>query len=133
MICRKGVGEKKPHWHRPACVIGAESRKVFVSYGAKVYRCAPEQVRRVDGETQELLGWLPDHVVVSKDTVLERGRGNLVELDRGPFPPESEREQEEQTDDQMEDVVGHAAQGSGEAIDRSGEIGDGDVEIENLS
>ena len=96
MIWRKGRQEKKAHWHGPACVVGVDQSRVFVAYGSKLYRCAPEQVRRVDGEIQELMEWLPQNLLVHRDSVRERGAGNIVELDSGPFPPQEERETNEQ-------------------------------------
>lgn len=62
-------------------------------YGAKVYKCAPEQVRHVDGEVLELASWLPITLRTWKSTVRERGAGNLVELDRDENPPPSEQEE----------------------------------------
>ena len=58
-LWRKYPNEKKHHWHGPGRVIGVQSDKVWVMYGAKVYRCAPEQVKHVDTEAVELASWLP--------------------------------------------------------------------------
>ena len=64
-------------------------------YGAKVYRCAPEQVKHVDSEIIELSSWLPITLRTWKSTIRERGAGNLVELDKERFPPEEEIEETE--------------------------------------
>ena len=94
MIWRKGRQEKKAHWHGPACVVGTDPSRVFVAYGAKLYRCAPEQVRHVDQEILDLMEWLPPNLMLHRDSVRERGAGNIVELDAGPFPPLEERRTE---------------------------------------
>ena len=73
-------------------------------YGAKVYRCAPEQVKHVDSEVVELASWLPVALRTWKSTVRERGAGNLVELDKDRRPPEEEREDGDQQDGDTERV-----------------------------
>ena len=79
----------------PGRVIGSQTEKVWVMYGAKVYRCAPEQVKHVDSEIIELSSWLPITLRTWKSTIRERGAGNLVELDKERFPPEEEIEETE--------------------------------------
>lgn len=87
MIWRKSPNEEKHHWHGPGRVIGVQSDRVWVMHGAKVYRCAPEQVKHVDSEVVELASWLPVVLRTWKSTVRERGAGNLVELDKERLPP----------------------------------------------
>ena len=93
MLWRKGRNEKKAHWHGPGRAIGTHHGKVFVAYGNKVYRCAPEQVRKVHQDVALLSQWLPDQLRQWRDTIRERGAGNVVELDLREKPPvESEVE-----------------------------------------
>ena len=94
-IWRKGQGEKKAHWHGPGKVVGAQHDKVWVALGTKMYRCAPEQVKRVSIECEMLRDWLPINMQQHRDTVRERGAGNIVELDRMERPLATE-------DDHME-------------------------------
>ena len=84
MLWQKGKGEKKAHWHGPH--IGVHHGKVFVAYGANIYRCAPEQVRKVQRDVQHLTQWLPDNMRKWKDTIRQRGAGNVVELDMKAKP-----------------------------------------------
>lgn len=84
MLWRKGKGEKKAHWHGRH--IGVHHGKVFVAYDAEIYRCAPEQVRKVQRDVQHLTQWLPDNMRKWKDTIRQRGAGNVVELDMKAKP-----------------------------------------------
>ena len=61
-VWRRGMRELKPHWHGPGRVIGNVGARVWVALGAKVYRCAPEQVRRPSLEQEELSRLLPSDV-----------------------------------------------------------------------
>ena len=79
-IWRKAQREVKPHWHGPGRVLGHVGARVWVALGAKVYRCAPEQVRRPSEEQLELLRMLPGELRRCPDSVKERGAGNVVEL-----------------------------------------------------
>eukprot|EP00435_Cladocopium_sp_Y103_P063185 s737_g24.t1 len=95
-IWRKSRGENRHHWHGPGRVIGAQSDKVWVAYGAKVYRCCPEQVRHQSREVQELASWIPENLRRHRSTLRERGAGNVVELDRQALPPINEQEEQAQ-------------------------------------
>ena len=55
MMWRRAQQERKHHWHGPGRVIGSQQNKVWVAYGSKIYRCAPEQVRHQTSEVQETL------------------------------------------------------------------------------
>jgi hypothetical protein len=90
MIWRKSPGNKKYFWHGLGRVVGKQTDKVWIMYGSKVYRCAPEQVRHVEHDVIEL-SWLPHDLKKWKSTIREKGAGNVVELDKGRFPPENER------------------------------------------
>ena len=73
-------------------MLGRVGARVWVALGAKVYRCAPEQVRRPAVEQEELLRLLPPDLRRCRDSVRERGAGNVVELDPRVVRPESERD-----------------------------------------
>lgn len=94
IIWRKGKQEQKCHWHGPGSILGVQPNQVWVALGAKVYRCAPEQVRHQTSESQQLMMRLPEHLQRHRDTVRERGAGNIVELDRQQMPPELEIERD---------------------------------------
>ena len=91
LIWRKGRGQTKCHWQGPGRVVGVHSDKVWVAFGAKVYRCCPEKVRHQSKEVQDLARWIPENLRRHRNNLRERGAGNVVELDRQPKPPDSER------------------------------------------
>ena len=62
------------------------------------------QVRRPSVEQEELLRMLPHGLGRCRDTVRERGAGNVVELNPASVPPESERERRES---ESEDARSH--------------------------
>ena len=115
LIWRRAPNEKKHHWHGPGRVIGAQSDKVWVMYGAKVYRCAPEQVKHVDNEIVELASWLPITLRSWRSTIRERGAGNVVELDKDRLPPADQREVREMAEREVSEDQG--PQGSQEDIE----------------
>ena len=106
---------REHHWHGPGRVIGTQTEKIWVMYGAKVYRCAPEQVKHVDSEIVELSAWLPITLRNWKSTIRERGAGNLVELDKERFPPPEEQEVREEAEHEAQD--GQGVQGGSEDVD----------------
>ena len=89
-------------------------------------------MRHQSGEVQELSEWIPINLRKFKDSVRERGAGNIVELDQRDFPPEDqvERQQEvgggENGVDQNENDHGHeqfheAGQGSNMSDEPTGD------------
>ena len=99
-IWRKGLGETRPHWHGPGHVLGKQGSRIWVAQGAKVYRCSPEQVKRLSAEQESLLKLLPDDLKVCRRSLHERGAGNVVALDGGAVPPAEEQEANEEERDQ---------------------------------
>ena len=118
MMWRRAQQERKHHWHGPGRVIGSQQNKVWVAYGSKIYRCAPEQVRHQTSEVQELSEWIPINLKKFKDSVRERGAGNVVELDKGDFPPEDQVERR-QAPGESENRVG--------PNENDGDLGDVDM------
>ena len=89
----------------PGRVVGKQVDKVWVMYGSKIYRCAPEQVRHVEHEVVELASWLPHELRTWRSTIRERGAGNVVELDQARYPPEEERETRSNDDEHPQNVM----------------------------
>ena len=92
LVWRKSVGEKKPHWHGPGHVLGVQGSRVWVAHATKVYRCSPEQVKRLSPEHESLVRLLPEDLRVCRNRLRERGAGNIVELDGRDLPPAEFRE-----------------------------------------
>eukprot|EP00435_Cladocopium_sp_Y103_P075952 s11_g70.t1 len=126
VIWRKANNERKHHWHGPGRVIGAQVDKVWVAYGSKVYRCAPEQVRHVEEEIKDLAEWLPLNLRNLRSTLRQKGAGNIVELDHGEKPPLHERQHvvHEEHDDAVDRV--HVHDGEDMSVD-----GRDDMDVEN--
>ncbi|CAE7199062.1 RE1 [Symbiodinium sp. CCMP2592] len=88
---RKSRFESKCHWHGPAVVIGKSGQsKVWVAKGTKVYRCCPEQLRRLSPEQEATIRLLPADMVMMRHEVSARGAGNFYDLSMLDKPPESE-------------------------------------------
>ena len=87
-----------------------------MAHATKVYRCSPEQVRRLNPEQERLVRLLPEDLQVCQRKLRERGAGNVVEVDRREVPPVEWREDRggDQADDPEEGGPGQAS-GSHEA------------------
>ena len=59
---------------------------VAVAQAQKVYRCSPEQVKRVTVEQEALLRLLPEDLRVCRSRLREKGAGNVVPLDGREVP-----------------------------------------------
>ena len=85
---RKSRFESKCHWHGPAVVIGKSGQsKVWVAKGTKVYRCCPEQLRRLSPEQEATIRMLPADMVYVRNEVSARGAGNFYDLSVLERPP----------------------------------------------
>ena len=84
---RKAVGETKAHWHGPGHVLGVQGSRIWVANATKVYRCSPEQVRRLNPEQEKLVKLLAEDLQLCKQRIRERGAGNVVELAGREIPP----------------------------------------------
>ena len=73
LIWRKGRGQTKCHWQGPGRVVGVHSDKVWVTFGAKIYRCCPEHVRHQSREVQDLARWIPENLRIHRNNLRERG------------------------------------------------------------
>ena len=124
LVWRKSVGEKKPHWHGPGHVLGVQGSRIWVAHATKVYRCSPEQVKRLSQEQESLVRLLPDDLRTCRNQLRERGAGNIVELDGRDVPPPNFRDGAEGQDE--------AGEASEEAVAESGPVAtqvDGHAEV----
>ena len=90
-VWTKASSEAKPRWHGPGHVLGQVGARVWVALVASVYRCAPEQLRGPSVEQLHLLRMLPAELRRCRNTVRERGAGNVVELNQRVVPPPEEQ------------------------------------------
>ena len=105
-VWRKAKKATCHHWHGPGHVLGTQGSRVWVTIGPKVYWCSVEQFQRPSEEQEAMIRLLPEHLRVIRNTVAERGAGNVVVLEGGNLPPKSE----------MEPNMSHAEEpGQGEA------------------
>ena len=76
-FCRKGrsaASNRHPSWYGPARIVGIEKlgniednqtqgSSIWISHGTMLYRCAPEQLRKVTGHLQHISGLLKQNSV----------------------------------------------------------------------
>lgn len=97
--------EKKACWHGPGTVIGYHdgNSKIWVAKGTKMYKCSPEQLRRVSQEQESLIRMLPEDLLSVRKLMHERGSGNYIDLSTREKPPvlENSHDMNEDDDDEM--------------------------------
>lgn len=81
--------EKKACWHGPGTVIGYHdgNSKIWVAKGTKMYKCSPEQLKRVSQEQESLIRMLPEDLLSVRKLMHERGSGNYIDLSTREKPP----------------------------------------------
>jgi hypothetical protein len=74
--------EKKAYWHGPATVIGFHNgrSKIWIARGTKMYKCSPEQLRKVSEEQEAIIRMLPEDLIQLTRNVQGRGSGNYIDL-----------------------------------------------------
>ena len=82
--------EKKAYWHGPGTVIGFHNgrSKIWVAKGAKMYKCSPEQLRKVSSEQEAILRMLPEDLIQLGSSLASRGSGNYIDLSIQGKPPQ---------------------------------------------
>ncbi|CAE7257454.1 GIP [Symbiodinium microadriaticum] len=80
--------ENKHHWHGPAVVVGSQGgSKIWIASGTKVYRCCPEQLRKLSPDQEAMIRLLPADVVHVRSEVSARGAGTYHDLTDQERPP----------------------------------------------
>ena len=70
----KKDGEKAWFWKGPGTVIGsADASKIWVSLGSKVFKCAPEQLRRLKPEDEAAIKLVPEELIDWNHQTSKRG------------------------------------------------------------
>ena len=74
--------EKKAYWHGPATGIGFHNgrSKIWIARGTKMYKCSPEQLRKVSEEQEAIIRMLPEDLIQLTRNVQGRGSGNYIDL-----------------------------------------------------
>ena len=88
---RKNRFDSKHHWHGPGVVIGKSGgSKVWIARGTKVYRCCPEQLRRLSPDQEAMIRLLPVDMIRVRDAVGAQGAGNYHDLSMLERPSDHE-------------------------------------------
>ncbi|CAE7637419.1 PCSK5 [Symbiodinium sp. CCMP2592] len=98
--------ENKHHWHGPAVVVGSQSSRVWIAQGTKVYRCCPEQLRRLSPEQEATIKLLPADVIQVRTEVSARGAGTYHDISDQERPPDDDEASEESHNGQPAPQVG---------------------------
>ena len=67
-----------------------------------MYRCAPEQLRKLSAEQEAMVRLLPVDMVRVRDVVSARGAGTYLDLSMLPHPPDADEPDAEQEGGQPE-------------------------------
>ena len=62
---------------------------MWIARGTKVYRCAPEQLRKLSPEQESMIRMLPVDMVHMRDVVSARGAGTYLDLSMLSHPPDT--------------------------------------------
>eukprot|EP00439_Symbiodinium_sp_Y106_P018541 s4730_g2.t1 len=80
--------ENRHHWHGPAVVIGGQHSKIWIAQGTKVYRCCPEQLRKLTVEQEATIKLLPADVCHVRHEVSARGAGTYHDISNQEKTPD---------------------------------------------
>ena len=100
--------EKKASWHGPGTVVGYHDgkSKLWIASGMKMYKCSPEQLRRVSPEQESLIRMMPEDLLGIQKNLQGRGSGNYVDLSMQTKPSETEQESDHMELSLDRDVIG---------------------------
>ena len=88
---KKRNGNVAMYWRGPGTVIGSSDQcsKFWVSFGSKVLKCSPEQLRRVQPEQEALIQLVPKEVVDWNKQVSDRGVATYHDISGGAVPSDT--------------------------------------------
>ena len=86
-------GSSKAHrWRGPGTVIGhSDQSKFWVSFGSKVLKCAPEQLRRLSPDAEAAVRLVPHELVDWEKAVSSRGVATFHDISAGEIPQETDQ------------------------------------------
>ena len=84
--------------------------KVWVARGTKVYRCCPEQLRRLTPDQEAAIRLMPVDMVQVRDSVSARGAGNYIDLSMLDRPEDVVDPSQEQGGDHDQEGQNRAGQ-----------------------
>ena len=105
--------EKKACWHGPGTVVGYQdgNSRLWVAKGTKMYKCSPEQLRKVSEEQESLIRMLPEDLLEVRKNMHERGSGNYIDLSTREKPPA-----DEEAEDMIDESDADMFQGFGSSV-----------------
>ena len=85
---KKKNGNVAMYWRGPGTVIGSSDQcsKFWVSFGSKVLKCSPEQLRRLQPEQEAQIQLVPKEVVDWNKQVSDRGVATYHDISSGAVP-----------------------------------------------
>ena len=85
---KKKNGNVAMYWRGPGTVIGSSDQcsKFWVSFGSKVLKCSPEQLRRLKPEQEAQIQLVPKEVVDWNKQVSDRGVATYHDISYGATP-----------------------------------------------
>ncbi|CAK9019993.1 unnamed protein product [Durusdinium trenchii] len=90
---KKDDGSMPWFWRGPGTVIGASgSDKVWVSFGTKVLKCSPEQLRRLRSEDEATIRLIPQELIDWSHVTSKRGVATYHDISADGRPPSEEAE-----------------------------------------
>lgn len=104
---RYATDGKAGTWRGPARIIGFYDgrSKIWVAYGNKVLRCAPEQLRRLTTDQEAALRFVTEDMVETRRKLAEQGAHVFLDISREDHPPQDEGQGEGQ-DQRMDESEG---------------------------
>ena len=80
-------------WRGPGTVIGSSGHdKVWVSFGTKVLKCSPEQLRRLRAEDEASIRLIPQELIDWSHVISKRGVATYHDISADRRPPSEEAE-----------------------------------------
>ena len=85
----KPSGDRSYYWKGPGTVIGnSDSSKYWVSFGSKVLKCSPEQLRRLTDSDEAAAKLVPKELTEWRQLTSKRGVATFHDISKDPHPVE---------------------------------------------
>ena len=85
----KPSGDRSYYWKGPGTVIGnSDSSKYWVSFGSKVLKCSPEQLRRLTASDEAAVRLVPKELTEWRQITSKRGVATFHDISKDPHPVE---------------------------------------------
>ena len=85
----KASGDRSYYWKGPGTVIGnSDSSRYWVSFGSKVLKCSPEQLRRLTDSDEAAVKLVPKELTEWRQVTSKRGVATFHDISKDPQPIE---------------------------------------------